>query len=117
MNAPAASQGTFLTPSALLEHWQGQRRLTRRMIELFPEDQLFSFSLGGMRPFGKFVIEFLQMAGPTVEGIATNNWADFKPIETTSRAEMLRLWDASTETMNKHWPSITTERFHETMKA
>jgi hypothetical protein len=36
---------------ALLEHWQGHRRVTRRMIQAFPDDALFGFSIGGMRPF------------------------------------------------------------------
>ena len=117
MTAPAASEGVFFTPAAVLAHWQGQRRLTRRMIELFPEDQLFTFSLGGMRTFGVLAKELLQMAGPTVEGVATGNWSDFKPVETSSRAEILRLWDENTEAMNKHWPTIPADRFHETIKA
>jgi len=32
----------FIPPAALLDHWQGHRRLTRRVIESFPEDRLFS---------------------------------------------------------------------------
>ena len=42
----AETSATVLTPAALLEHWQGHRRLTRRVIEAFPEEKLFSFSLG-----------------------------------------------------------------------
>ena len=38
---------SFITPDALLAHWQGHRRLTRRVIDAFPDDQLFTFSLGG----------------------------------------------------------------------
>jgi hypothetical protein len=38
------TNGTFLTPAALLEHWQGHRRLTRRVIVAFPDDQLFTIS-------------------------------------------------------------------------
>jgi len=38
----------ILTASALLENWQGHRRLTRRVIDAFPEDKLFQFSLGGV---------------------------------------------------------------------
>src|SRR5688500_11532851 len=41
-----ASTAAAVTPEAMLEHWQGHRRLTRRMIEAYPEDQLFSFALG-----------------------------------------------------------------------
>ncbi|HEY6509679.1 MAG TPA: hypothetical protein VIY56_16770 [Vicinamibacterales bacterium] len=29
-----------ISRDALLEHWQGHRRLTRRVIEAFPDDQL-----------------------------------------------------------------------------
>jgi hypothetical protein len=42
---PSPTQ-VVITPEALLEHWQGHRRLTRRLIDAFPEDQLFSFSVG-----------------------------------------------------------------------
>lgn len=42
----------FIPAAALLEHWQGHRRLTRRVIEAFPADRLFSYSIGNMRPFG-----------------------------------------------------------------
>ena len=45
MSKPAAM---FISTDALLEHWRGHRRLTRRVIEAFPEDQLFTFSIGGM---------------------------------------------------------------------
>ena len=41
------------TANDLLKNWQGHRRLTRRVIEAFPEDKLFEFSIGGMRPFSE----------------------------------------------------------------
>src|SRR5690606_13436353 len=53
---------TFMTPEELLRHWQSHRGLTRRMIEAYPEDQLFSFTVGGMRPFGKLALEMISMA-------------------------------------------------------
>ena len=53
-----------LTPEALLTHWQGHRGLTRKMIEAFPDDKLFTYSIGGMRPFADLVYEFLGMAAP-----------------------------------------------------
>jgi hypothetical protein len=37
----------IFTPEELLEHWQGHRRVTRRMIVTFPEDKLFTYSIGG----------------------------------------------------------------------
>ena len=57
---------SFITPEAMLTHWQGHRRLTRRVINVFPDDQLFSFSVGGMRPFGALALEMITMAAPMV---------------------------------------------------
>ena len=42
---------TFLTAEALLEHWQGHRRLTRKLIAAFPDDKLFTYSIGGDAAF------------------------------------------------------------------
>src|SRR5690625_7145092 len=52
----------------LLDHWQGHRRLTRRVIEAVPEDKLFSFSIGSMRPFGNMAVQLGMLAVPTVRG-------------------------------------------------
>ena len=67
-------QQPFITPDALLAHWQGHRRFTRRVIAAFPEDALFMFSLGGMRPFGALALEMLTMAVPMVRGAASGDW-------------------------------------------
>lgn len=108
--------GPFISTAALLDHWQGHRRLTRRVIEAFPEDQLFTFSLGGMRPFGDIGKELLAMAAPMVRGLATGEWV-YSPPEAGSRADLLRLWDESTREMNELWPRIPAGRFAETLTA
>jgi hypothetical protein len=59
---------TFISPHALLAHWQGHRRLTRRVIAAFPDDRLFTYSVGDMRPIGALVLEMLAMAAPMVRG-------------------------------------------------
>lgn len=102
---------------ALLEHWQGHRRLTRRLIEAFPEEQLFSFSIGGMRPFGAMALEMLSMAEPMVRGIVTDDWDQSFARDERPKNEILRQWDESTEKINALWPQIPAERFHQTMKA
>jgi hypothetical protein len=61
----------------LLDHWQGHRRLTRRVIAAFPEDKLFTLSVGSMRPFGEMVKEFLKMTEPIAHGVATGEWKEF----------------------------------------
>jgi uncharacterized damage-inducible protein DinB len=117
MTTLTAPEATFLSPQSLLDHWQGHRRLTRRVIEAFPDDQLFTFSVGSMRPFGVLATELLNMAAPTVSGVASTNWSDLARVEPKSREELLRLWDESTEQMNTLWPQIPATRFHEIMKA
>ena len=107
----------FITPEALLEPWQGQRRLTRRVIEACPEDQLFTFSIGAMRPFGALAMEMLSMAEPMVRGTATGDWNTSWDREPRPKQEILRQWDEATERINELWKQIPPERFQETMTA
>ena len=58
------TSGIIIPTEEFLEHWQGHRRLTRRVIEIFPEYKLFNYSIGGMRPFSAMVMEFIGMADP-----------------------------------------------------
>jgi uncharacterized damage-inducible protein DinB len=83
----------FLTPEAFLATWQGHRGLTRRLIEAYPEDQLFTFSLGGMRTFGELALELLTMAEPMVRGIVTGAWDQNMDRAPRPKAEILRQWD------------------------
>src|SRR5581483_1831062 len=104
----------ILTAQGLLDDWQGHRRLTRRVIEAFPEDKLFSFSIGSMRPFSEMVKEFLKMAEPIAHGVATGEWKAFGSGDLDSvrtKAELLRLWDQTTEKLNAIWPTIPAHRF------
>jgi uncharacterized damage-inducible protein DinB len=114
---PAAPTATAVTPDALREHWQGHRRLTRRVIEAFPEDQLFTFSVGGMRPFGMLALEMLTMAAPMARGAVTNVWETSFDRAAIPKAELLRRWDESTAEIDALWPQIPAERFQETMTA
>jgi len=110
----AIAPSTVITTEELLKHWQGHRGLTRKMIEAFPEDKLFSYSVGGMRPFAELVYEFLGMAVPGVTGVATGKWqqwADAKKV--TSKKDLLSLWDQATEDINRTWPTIPAHRFQE----
>lgn len=108
---------SVLTPEALLEHWLGHRRVTRRVIEAFPEDKLFSFSVGSMRPFGEIVGEFLRMAEPIVKGVATGKWVSDPVTVPKTKAELLKLWDEATEAVRTIWPTIPAHRFTEVDKA
>ena len=115
--ATTATAAAFISPAELLKHWQGHRRLTRRMIEAFPDDKLFSFSVGGMRPFGELAAEMLGMAEPTVRGVVTGEWTQYAQAKATSKAEVLRQWDESTKQLDQLFPRIPAEHFSDTVTA
>jgi uncharacterized damage-inducible protein DinB len=119
--SPAVAETTVLTSQIFLNHWQGHRGLTRRVIETFPEDKLFTYSIGGMRPFAELAIEMLTMAGPGVRGLVYGKWDSYEEVQkklhaATTKAALLKLWDEATDEINEYWPQITQERFQETVK-
>jgi uncharacterized damage-inducible protein DinB len=106
-----------LKANELLKNWQGHRRLTRRAIEAFPEDKLFQFSVGGMRPFAEMAWEFIRMALPIVDGVSTGKWEEFKGTKPTTKSGMLHLWDAQTVELDEKFPKIPPHRFSEVDRA
>ena len=113
----STASACFITPDALLSHWQAHRRLTRRVIDAFPEDKLFTFSIGGMRTFGELSLELLTMALPMARGIATSEWDQSFDRTPRPKAEILRAWDEDTPRIDASWKTIPAEKFHETAMA
>ncbi|MDR6782041.1 putative damage-inducible protein DinB [Pedobacter africanus] len=113
----------FISAQDLLNHWLGHRRLTRRVIEAFPDDKLFDHSIGGMRPFATMVKELIDVSGPGVQGIATSDWSNSTGFDEhstkgiASKAALLDLFDESTEIIASYLPSIPAERFQQSEKA
>lgn len=111
---------SVITAEALLNHWQGHRRLTRKVIEAFPEEDFYNFSIGGMRPFSQLTMEMVVMAAPGLNGIATGNWTfeepkiDFSTPAPATKKEVLALWDLVTDAVNDMWSRIPEGRFQET---
>jgi len=103
----------IMSSQQFLEHWQGHRALTRRVIDAFPDDKLFTYSVGGMRPFSELAMEFLGMAVPTLNGVITGKWASYASATATTKAELLRMWDDATAEINTLWPKISSARFQE----
>jgi uncharacterized damage-inducible protein DinB len=111
-----------LSSAALLEHWQGHRRLTRRVIDAFPENDLFTHSVGGMRPFGELALEIINMASLGMQGLTTRTWVTVQEAQAgapkaTTKSEVLALWDATTKQIDAAWPQIPAGRFGEIDKA
>jgi hypothetical protein len=119
-----SAPGFLFRLDALREHWQGHRRLTRRVIEAFPEDQLFHYSVGGMRPFAAMAIEMLSMAAAGIRGVAIRDWTMVSDLDHHSkgpkpatRQQLLARWDEVTTQIDTLWPQIPPGRFEEVDKA
>jgi uncharacterized damage-inducible protein DinB len=120
MTTEKKSIAATITPEQLLEHWQGHRRLTRKVIEAFPENELFNYSIGGMRPFAEMVFEFIDMAEPGMDGVITAKWQHVdemlrhsKKKDLHAKDKLLQHWDAVTEEINNRWNEISLRRFQE----
>jgi len=111
------SLSTFLSPDATLSHWQAHRRLTRRVIEAFPDDKLFTFSIGGMRSFGEMCNEFLAMTVPMTAGTVDGQWGSYQGGTARTKAELLTAWDADTARLAELWPKIPAAHFADTVTA
>ncbi|WP_153796349.1 DinB family protein [Foetidibacter luteolus] len=114
-----ATEQQVLTSEAFLAHWQGHRSLTRRVIDTFPEKELFSYSIGGMRPFAELAMEMVNMALPGIYGVATSAWKvpgkpdGFVLATPATKEELLQLWDEVTETVNNLWQQVEPGRFQQ----
>ena len=117
--ATAVAEVNVLTATDILKNWQGHRRLTRKVIEAVPEDKLFQFSVGGMRPFSELAWEFIRMAVPIAEGVATGKWQEFDTSKTkaTTKSELLKIWDEQTARLDEVFPQIPSHRFTDVDKA
>lgn len=115
--ATQTAQVSVQTAEDILKHWQGHRRLTRKTIEAFPEAKLFQFSIGGMRPFAEMAWEFIRMAVPIVDGVATGNWVEYTGEKPATKSELLQVWDEQTVQLDEKFEKIPPHRFAEMDKA
>ncbi|UWX55092.1 DinB family protein [Maribacter litopenaei] len=97
-----------ITPDQLLEHWQGHRRLTRKVIEAFPENEFFNHSIGGMRPFADMVMELLGIAEPGLREMVTGVPAQLNEHfeHNNSKERLLEAWDKATDDINTLWAKM-----------
>ena len=118
MSATATlAEQAIITSEELLQNWQGHRGLTRKVIEAFPEKELFEFSIGGMRPMAELAKEMLAMAAPGLKQIVTGIQEDYdeKRAAVTTKEQLLEAWDEATEQINVYWAQIPEKRFRETI--
>jgi uncharacterized damage-inducible protein DinB len=108
-----AASAAVIEPEQLRQHWQGHRKLTRRVIDAFPEKELFEYSIGGMRTFSQLASEFLSMGVPTLIGVTSRKWPESEGTKATTKAELLKQWDESTAEIDRLWNEIPASRFQE----
>lgn len=101
----------------LLLHYIGHRSLTRRVIEAFPEKDLFTFSIGGMRTFAQMTVELFSIAGPGLNEMVTGKTVPFDESfdHKNSKQVLLDKWDEETDRIRKLWMKIPDEQFGETL--
>jgi uncharacterized damage-inducible protein DinB len=111
-------QSTVISARQLLDHWQGHRSLTRKVIDAFPEEELFTFSIGGMRPFADMVKELLAIAEPGLREIATgNNEKLNEELTASTKTQLLEQWDQTTVALPRWWAQIAEDRFQQNILA
>lgn len=109
-----ATSSVVIDSDQLREHWQGHRKLTRRIIDAFPEKELMEYSIGGMRTFAQLASECLSMGVPTLVGVTTRQWPESDWSEkATTKAGLLAKWDESTAEIDRLWNEIPAGRFQE----
>jgi uncharacterized damage-inducible protein DinB len=110
----------IVSPETLLAHWQGHRNVTRRVIEAFPEDKLFIYAIGGMRPVSELALEIMDISSDGISGFVSGEWKAISELDHAvkkstfkTKAELLQQWDQITEQINAAWPQFTEQRFLE----
>lgn len=105
---------SVIDSNSLLNIWQGNRNLTRRIIDAFPEDALFNFSVGGMRPFAELVKEIITVDVDGLKGIVTSKEDPFDHnLPAFTKEDLLKEWDKASLEINQLFPQITAQRFEE----
>ena len=112
-----------ITQTELQNYWQGHRRVKRRTILAFPESELFTYSIGGKRPFSEMVKVFKTCTSWNHKGcnrkmLKLNELGHHSgSIVANTKNELLKLWDELTALINTLWLQIPTQRFQEIDKA
>ena len=98
----------LLTPEALLTNLKDVRALTRKVIEAFPEKDLFEFNIANLRPFSQMVEEFLMITNYIFTETLHEKHTPFytEGQFPTTKAEVLALWDKVTEIIDHEWKEV-----------
>ena len=98
----------LLTQEGLLTSLKDARALTRKVIEAFPEKELFEFRVANLRPFSQMVEEFLMITNYIFRETLHEKHTSFytEGQFPTSKKEVLALWDKVTEIIDREWKEV-----------
>ncbi|MGN7786669.1 DinB family protein [Niabella sp. 22666] len=115
MSTTTTIERPIISAEELLTAWQGHRNLTRKVIEAFPEKDMFTFSIGGMRPFAELIKEIITVSAVGLKQIVTGVITPFEDAmpQIKEKADLLQAWDEASEQINVYFPQISAEKFHE----
>ncbi|RYJ43729.1 DinB family protein [Flavobacterium beibuense] len=115
---------SVITSQQFLEHWKGHRALTRKIIEAFPEKDLFEFSVGGMRTFAELAMEVVSIAFYGVEGLTTGQWRHIEKLpyftgekNISTKQELLNFWDETTAYIEQEKEKLLNLDFSQHIKS
>lgn len=99
----------------LLKQWMGHRKLTRKVLDKFPEKELFEFSIGGMRTYAQLTTELLSIAGPALKAIVNREMTPYTEEGHifATKADYLAAWDKATETIQEYWEQLDESELNE----
>lgn len=101
----------LLTLEQFYNHWQGHRRLTRRTIEAFPEDKLFSYRVAPMRSFGELAKEILEVENSTLHGLTSGEWTwEPKYANVAHKQELLTAFEDLKKQTQENWSKLSPDR-------
>ncbi|MDO7487375.1 DinB family protein [Peribacillus frigoritolerans] len=100
-----------LSKEGLLNILEGNRRLTLRVVEAFPEEELFHYTPAGkLRPFAEMVKEVMNIETGYMRGIALGIWEfpdSFSVIST--KEDLVSACEAVRDETRKLWEEMTDE--------
>jgi uncharacterized damage-inducible protein DinB len=101
----------LLTTAHLSEMLEGNRRLTVRALNAFPEQHLFSYAAPGMRSAADLFKEAMEIERAYVRGIATGEWVYSSTTkEIATKQGLLEAFEALRNQSLEWWPKITADR-------
>ncbi|MCJ7842478.1 DinB family protein [Lederbergia sp. NSJ-179] len=105
----------MISKEEFMEILEGNRRLTIRTMEAFPEDKLFDYApVEPLRPFAEMVKEILNVERAFMRGIARDDW-EYKDVfsEVSTKADLLSACEKMRGETREMWSSVTDERLAE----